>query len=178
MLLYTFLAVQSIYELYTSVLGTVIYFAIGLSVLVSLDRLWHVLKCGWVVSKAKLIGREPEDPFKPLPLPDPQFEAHLYPRVAVQLPMFNERAVCQAIIDSACEMHWPHNHFMVQVRCLIPDRTVRPSHQHHRSSDRVDLQHAACIMLSTGWASDVESPDWDSLQGLRPHLQRSSHPMH
>ena len=115
MLLYTFLAVRSIYELYTSVLRNVIYFAIGLSVLVSLDRLWHVLKCAWVVSKAKLTGKEPEDPFKPLPLPHPQFEAHLYPKVAVQLPMFNERAVCQAIIDSACEMHWPHRQFTVQV---------------------------------------------------------------
>ena len=124
MLLYTFLAVRSIYELYTSILSTVIYFAIGLSVLVSLDRLWHVLKCGWVVSKAKLTGKEPEDPFKPLPLPDPQYEAHLYPKVAVQLPMFNERAVCQAISDSACEMHWPHKQFMVQVSFLKPKDTI------------------------------------------------------
>ncbi len=115
MLLYSFLAVQSIYELYTSILSTVIYFAIGLSVLCSLDRIVHVLKCAFVVSKAKLTGKEPEDPFKPGSLPDPQFEAHLYPKVAVQLPMFNERAVCQAIIDSACEMHWPHRHLMVQV---------------------------------------------------------------
>lgn len=30
--------------------------------------------------------------------------------------MFNERAVCQAIIDSACEMHWPSDRFCVQVR--------------------------------------------------------------
>ena len=37
-------------------------------------------------------------------------------QVAVQLPMFNERAVCQAIIDSACEMHWPSDRFCVQVR--------------------------------------------------------------
>lgn len=29
--------------------------------------------------------------------------------------MFNERAVCQAIIDSACEMHWPSDRFCVQV---------------------------------------------------------------
>ena len=115
MLLYTFLAYQSIYELYTSILSAVIYIAIGLSVLVSLDRIWHVLKCGMVVTKAKLTGKEPEDPFRPGSLPDPQFEAHLYPRVAIQLPMFNERAVCQAIIDSACEMHWPHNKSMIQV---------------------------------------------------------------
>ena len=115
MLLYTFLAYQSIYELYTSILSAVIYIAIALSVLVSLDRIWHVLKCGMVVTKAKLTGKEPEDPFRPGSLPDPQFEGHLFPRVAIQLPMFNERAVCQAIIDSACEMHWPHNRSMIQV---------------------------------------------------------------
>ena len=115
MLLYTFLAYQSIYELYTSILSAVIYIAIALSVLVSLDRIWHVLKCGMVVTKAKLTGKEPEDPFRPGSLPDPRFEGHLFPRVAIQLPMFNERAVCQAIIDSACEMHWPHNRSMIQV---------------------------------------------------------------
>ena len=150
MLLYTFLAVRSIYELYTSILSTVIYFAIGLSVLVSLDRLWHVLKCGWVVSKAKLTGKEPEDPFKPLPLPDPQYEAHLYPRVAVQLPMFNERAVCQAIIDSACEMHWPHRHFMVQVSFLVPQTcaTELSSGIDYKAGVRWSRQHAGPLHIA------------------------------
>ncbi len=40
-------------------------------------------------------------------------------QVAVQLPMFNERAVCQAIIDSACEMHWPSDRFCVQVSTAL-----------------------------------------------------------
>ena len=40
-------------------------------------------------------------------------------QVAVQLPMFNERAVCQAIIDSACEMAWPRERFCVQVRLMF-----------------------------------------------------------
>ena len=138
MLLYTFLAYQSIYELYTSILSAVIYIAIGLSVLVSLDRIWHVLKCGMVVTKAKLTGKEPEDPFTPGRLPDPQFEGHLYPRVAIQLPMFNERAVCQAIIDSACEMHWPHNRCMIQV-VTSPDSApslafIRHARRHHTRS--------------------------------------------
>ena len=135
MLLYTFLAYRSIYELYTSILSAVIYVAIGLSVLVSLDRIWHVLKCGMVVSKAKLTGKEPEDPFRPGRLPDPEFEAHLFPRVAIQLPMFNERAVCQAIIDSACEMHWPHDRSLIQVvilqtqlQALLRQACQGPSH--------------------------------------------------
>lgn len=41
----------------------------------------------------------------------------LYPRCAIQLPMFNERAVCQAAIDSACEQTWPKGRLFVQVCC-------------------------------------------------------------
>ncbi len=37
-----------------------------------------------------------------------------YPKVAVQLPMFNERAVCQAIIDAACELRWPAQRLKIQ----------------------------------------------------------------
>ena len=43
----------------------------------------------------------------------------LYPRVAVQLPMFNERAVCQAAIDSACEQTWPKGRLFVQVGLFV-----------------------------------------------------------
>ncbi len=39
-----------------------------------------------------------------------------YPRIAIQLPMFNERAVCQAAIDSACEQSWPKSKLIVQAR--------------------------------------------------------------
>jgi len=118
MLLYTFTAYSSIYDLYVAILGGVITIAIVLSVFVSLDRLWHVLKCFAYLVKAKLTGRKPEDAFTPQPLPDPVYEGHLFPRVAVQLPMFNERAVCQAVIDSASEMVWPRSRFTVQVISL------------------------------------------------------------
>lgn len=39
-----------------------------------------------------------------------------YPKVAVQLPMFNERAVCQAIVDAACELQWPVQRLKIQAR--------------------------------------------------------------
>jgi hypothetical protein len=29
--------------------------------------------------------------------------------------MFNERAVCQAIIDCCCELHWPAKRLKIQV---------------------------------------------------------------
>lgn len=37
-------------------------------------------------------------------------------QVAVQLPMFNERAVCQAIIDCCAELEWPAQRLKIQVR--------------------------------------------------------------
>ena len=46
-----------------------------------------------------------------------------YPRIAIQLPMFNERAVCQAAIDSACEQSWPKSKLIVQVRHCTRDTT-------------------------------------------------------
>lgn len=63
-------------------------------------------------------GTKPEDIYKPRPLPefDVHFSGHGLPKVAVQLPMFNERAVCQAVIDSACEMHWPWRKLKIQVQ--------------------------------------------------------------
>jgi cellulose synthase/poly-beta-1,6-N-acetylglucosamine synthase-like glycosyltransferase len=39
----------------------------------------------------------------------------VYPTVCVQLPMFNEHAVAQRIIEAASEMTWPADRFSVQV---------------------------------------------------------------
>eukprot|EP00889_Picochlorum_renovo_P002868 jgi/Picre1/29898/NNA_005279.t1 len=44
-----------------------------------------------------------------------RLDSHEYPMVAIQLPMFNERAVCQAIIDCCCEMNWEQSKLHIQV---------------------------------------------------------------
>src|SRR5215813_2367418 len=36
-------------------------------------------------------------------------------RVAVQLPIFNERYVAERVIDAACSIDWPHDRLEVQV---------------------------------------------------------------
>ena len=38
-----------------------------------------------------------------------------FPKVVVQLPMFNEREVCGEIIDKACALDWPRSRMLVQV---------------------------------------------------------------
>ena len=114
-MLYTFTSYESVYDLYVAILKTAIVAAVMLSLLVSMDRLYKVGKYMQVAARAQLTGRKPEHSFQNNTLPDPEQYSLVYPRVAVQLPMFNERAVCQAIIDSACELSWPKNRFKVQV---------------------------------------------------------------
>jgi hypothetical protein len=70
-------------------------------------------------ARSRVTGRKPEDYFQFASLPDPVVCGDLYPRVAIQLPMFNERAVCQAAIDSACEQTWPKGRLFVQVNIQI-----------------------------------------------------------
>eukprot|EP00959_Pyramimonas_sp_CCMP1952_P362178 7585205-Pyramimonas_sp.AAC.1 len=38
-----------------------------------------------------------------------------FPKVVVQLPMFNERNVCANIIDAACELKWPRHRILIQI---------------------------------------------------------------
>jgi cellulose synthase/poly-beta-1,6-N-acetylglucosamine synthase-like glycosyltransferase len=49
----------------------------------------------------------------------------VYPTVCVQLPMFNEHAVAQRVIEAACEMIWPADRFSVQVLDDSTDEDTR-----------------------------------------------------
>ncbi len=94
-----------------------------LSLLVSADRVINVLKYALITLRAKITGKSPTHSrwtFKPLP-DDP----HQYPKVAVQLPMFNERAVCQAIIDCCCELEWPSSKLYIQILDDSTDKVTR-----------------------------------------------------
>ena len=141
-MLYTFTSYESVYDLYVAVLKTAIVAAVMLSLLVSMDRLYKVGKYLQVAARAQLTGRKPEHAFQNNKLPDPEQYSLVYPRVAVQLPMFNERAVCQAIIDSACELSWPHNRFKVQVSSSfcsmwLPELlSLQPCHASHRQQQQ------------------------------------------
>jgi beta-mannan synthase len=113
-MLFTYMS-YSAYELYVALLDATISVAVALSVIVSLDRLFHVLKFAQVRLRSRMTGRKAEEYYQFAPLPDPVVCGELYPKVCIQLPMFNERAVCQASIDSACEQNWPKSRLKVQV---------------------------------------------------------------
>ena len=92
--------------------------AVALSLVVSVDRVLKVARHALILLHCAWTRRRPEQRFSARPLPDAAVYAALYPSVAVQLPMYNEAAVCQAIIDSVCELAWPRARFCVQVRLL------------------------------------------------------------
>jgi len=117
------------YDLYVSLLEGAISLCVALSVLISVDRLLAVVKYLQTKLRAKLTGKGPEAAWRHRGMPDPVKCGDLYPKVAVQLPMFNERAVCERIIDCACSMHWPRDKFVVQVLDDSTDKLTR---------DRVD----------------------------------------
>jgi hypothetical protein len=39
-----------------------------------------------------------------------------FPLVLVQLPMYNEEAHCEVVIERACNMVWPQHRVLIQVR--------------------------------------------------------------
>lgn len=133
-------AYETIYELYVTILKTSILIAVGCSLLVSMDRLAGVFKYLYISGRSEVTGRRPENRFKFTPLPDPNQYPQEYPKVAIQLPMFNERAVCQAIIDAACELSWPSESLMVQVW------TVHTMHQPTILSFSLSLFTVLCLI--------------------------------
>ncbi|EFN51937.1 hypothetical protein CHLNCDRAFT_139598 [Chlorella variabilis] len=103
---------SALYDFYVAALRASVQLAVVLSLLVSADRVLNVLKFACIKLRAKLTGRLPQDAWFRAPLPKAPEE---YPLVAVQLPMFNERAVCQAIIDCCAELEWPAQRLKIQV---------------------------------------------------------------
>ncbi|PZR92742.1 MAG: hypothetical protein DLM67_14515, partial [Candidatus Nephthysia bennettiae] len=47
------------------------------------------------------------------------------PKVAVQIPIYDERYVAERVIDAACALDWPHDQFEVQVLDDSDDETVQ-----------------------------------------------------
>ncbi|KAI3430675.1 hypothetical protein D9Q98_005265 [Chlorella vulgaris] len=113
---------SSYYAFYVAALGAAVQLAVVLSLLVSADRVLNVLKYIVIKARAKVTGRQPKDSWACEALPK---EVEAYPLVAVQLPMFNERAVCQAIIDCCAELEWPASRLKIQVLDDSTDSVTR-----------------------------------------------------
>ena len=79
-MLFTYMT-YSAYELYVALLDALISVAVALSVVVSLDRVFHVVKYAQLKARGRVTGRKPEDYYQFDPLPDP-VRARSVPRTA------------------------------------------------------------------------------------------------
>ncbi len=102
----------SYYGAYVVALRVLIAIFVALSTLVSLDRVVCISKYLYIKARSLVTGKLPQHAWNFRPLPN---DPANYPSVAIQLPMFNERAVCQAIIDCCCELSWEPSKLHVQV---------------------------------------------------------------
>jgi len=124
-----FIWAATLYDIYVTVLQAAITVGVALSLLTAVDRLLHVAHYLQLKLVAWLTGKGPEATYRCQAMPDPAQFAHMYPKVAIQLPMFNERMVCQTIVDCACSLQWPKDKLIVQVLDDSTDKLTR---------DRVD----------------------------------------
>ena len=113
------------FEVYKDIVAVCIYFTAGCALLVGLDRVVHLLWYFYYHLKTVVLRKQPEDYYgfadltagglgKGSEADDWVVNSDL-PRVAVQLPMFNERYVCKTAIDRACELRWPRDRLLIQV---------------------------------------------------------------
>ena len=90
-----------------------------LSALVAADRMFHFYVAVYWRHVAK---KDPAaEKWKTFALPrtseltSARAARDAFPKVVVQLPMFNEREVCGDIIDKACQLDWPRSRVLIQV---------------------------------------------------------------
>ena len=116
-----------------------------MSALVAADRIFHF----YVALYWRWVSRvDPKSKWRFEPLPEPGSisaeNVKDFPNVVVQLPMFNEKEVCQAVIDAACQLDWPKSRMMVQVlddsTCAETRRRIEDKVFEHRERG-VNVQH-------------------------------------
>ncbi|XP_010525608.1 PREDICTED: probable mannan synthase 3 [Tarenaya hassleriana] len=98
------------------VLIPVLKFFITLCLLMSLMVFVERVYMSVVVVIVKLLRRKPETVHKWEALKDDIELGHAtYPMVLIQIPMYNEKEVCQLSIGAACTLSWPLDRMIVQV---------------------------------------------------------------
>jgi len=88
------------------------------------------------------------------------------PNVVVQLPMFNETACCEDIINAACRMKWPREHFMVQVlddSTELEAREIAQSAVHRWMSRGINIQYV-CRENRKGYKAGSMVEAMDSIE--------------
>lgn len=109
------------------------YLILGVLAFYGIHRLWLV----WVYLRAERRGQGP-----PVPAPLPE-DPSAWPRVTVQLPLYNEMYVVRRLIDAVAKLDYPAGRLEIQVLDDSTDSTsdiVAERVEHHRARG-VDIHH-------------------------------------
>ncbi|KAJ4903666.1 putative mannan synthase 7 [Raphanus sativus] len=92
-------------------------FLVALCLIMSVMYFVEVLCMGIVVAYVKLFKRKPEKVYKweAMEEDDVECSSESFPMVLVQIPMYNEKEVCEQSIAAACKISWPSNRIIIQV---------------------------------------------------------------
>ncbi|KAL0740456.1 hypothetical protein Bca4012_081969 [Brassica carinata] len=92
-------------------------FLVALCLIMSVMYFIEVMYMGVVVAYVKLFKRKPEKLYKWEAMDDDDVEggSESFPMVLVQIPMYNEKEVCDQSIAAACKISWPSNRLIIQV---------------------------------------------------------------
>ncbi|KAL1211134.1 Glucomannan 4-beta-mannosyltransferase 7 [Cardamine amara subsp. amara] len=91
-------------------------FLVALCLIMSVMLFVEVMYMGIVVLYVKLFKRKPEKVYKWEAMEDDvECGSASFPMVLVQIPMYNEKEVCEQSIAAACKISWPSNRMIIQV---------------------------------------------------------------
>uniref|UniRef100_A0A1J3IHY5 glucomannan 4-beta-mannosyltransferase n=1 Tax=Noccaea caerulescens TaxID=107243 RepID=A0A1J3IHY5_NOCCA len=92
-------------------------FLVALCLIMSVMLFVEVMHMGTVVVYVKLFKRKPEKVYKWEAMEEDDVECGSanFPMVLVQIPMYNEKEVCEQSIAAACKISWPSNRIIIQV---------------------------------------------------------------
>ncbi|XP_010540228.1 PREDICTED: probable mannan synthase 11 isoform X3 [Tarenaya hassleriana] len=112
----------SMRKVVVAVMGCLIASGLVMSMMVFVEAVYMTT----VVIIVKLLRRTPEKVHKWEAMKDDVELAHSnYPMVLIQIPMFNEKEVCELSIGAACRMSWPWDRMIIQVLDDSTDLTCK-----------------------------------------------------
>ncbi|XP_076906592.1 glucomannan 4-beta-mannosyltransferase 2-like [Bidens hawaiensis] len=99
-----------------------VYICLAMIVMLFIERLYM----GVVIILVRLFWKKPEQRYKWQPIcKDPETGNLCYPKVLIQIPMFNEKEVYKISIGAACNLAWPADRLVIQVLDDSTDQIIK-----------------------------------------------------
>ncbi|XP_071711383.1 glucomannan 4-beta-mannosyltransferase 2-like [Rutidosis leptorrhynchoides] len=99
-----------------------VYICLAMTVMLFMERLYM----GVVIILIKLFWKKPEQRYKWQPIhEDMEIGNMAFPKILIQIPMFNEKEVYKISIGAACNLSWPADRLVIQVLDDSTDHNIK-----------------------------------------------------